>query len=70
LAGPLTAYVYDWNMLPMGRALWLKELVRAIATSIDPISNDGDLPLGNTLRTCSISAKVGSSQIPQLPQSG
>ena len=26
LAGPLTAYVYDWNMLPMGQALWLKEL--------------------------------------------
>jgi hypothetical protein len=32
--------------------------------SIDPINNDGDLPLGNTLRTCSIVAKVGSSQIP------
>jgi arylsulfatase A-like enzyme len=26
LAGPVTAYVYDWNMLPMGQALWLKEL--------------------------------------------
>ena len=26
LAGPLTAYVYDWNMLPIGQALWLKEL--------------------------------------------
>ena len=22
----LTAYVYDWNMLPIGQALWLKEL--------------------------------------------
>jgi arylsulfatase A-like enzyme len=26
LAGPSTAYVYDWNMLPIGQALWLKEL--------------------------------------------
>jgi arylsulfatase len=26
LAGPMTAYVYDWNILPIGQALWLKEL--------------------------------------------
>ena len=26
LGGPLTAYVYDWNMLPIGQALWLREL--------------------------------------------
>ena len=26
LAGPITAYVYDWNILPIGQALWLKEL--------------------------------------------
>ena len=26
LAAPVTAYVYDWNMLPIGQALWLKEL--------------------------------------------
>jgi len=26
LAGPATAYVYDWNLLPIGQALWLKEL--------------------------------------------
>jgi hypothetical protein len=26
LAGPVTAYVYDWNMLPVGQLLWLKEL--------------------------------------------
>jgi arylsulfatase A-like enzyme len=26
LAGPVTAYVYDWNLLPMGQALWLQEL--------------------------------------------
>jgi arylsulfatase len=26
LAAPVTAYVYDWNMLPIGQVLWLKEL--------------------------------------------
>jgi arylsulfatase A-like enzyme len=26
LAGPVTAYVYDWNMLPIGQQLWLQEL--------------------------------------------
>jgi arylsulfatase A-like enzyme len=26
LAGPVTAFVYDWNMLPIGQLLWLKEL--------------------------------------------
>ena len=27
LGGPVTAYLYDWNMLPIGQQLWLKELV-------------------------------------------
>jgi arylsulfatase len=26
LAAPQTAYVYDWNILPIGQQLWLKEL--------------------------------------------
>jgi len=26
LASPSTAYLYDWNMLPLGQQLWLKEL--------------------------------------------
>ena len=26
IAGPVTAYQYDWNMLPIGQALWLKHL--------------------------------------------
>ena len=26
LAGPVTAYIYDWNLLPIGQALWLAEL--------------------------------------------
>ena len=27
LAGPVTAYQYDWNMLPIGQQLWMKELM-------------------------------------------
>jgi arylsulfatase A-like enzyme len=26
ISSPSTAYIYDWNMLPIGQALWLKEL--------------------------------------------
>jgi arylsulfatase A-like enzyme len=26
LAGPVSSYIYDWNMLPIGQALWLREL--------------------------------------------
>ncbi len=26
LAGPTTAYIYNWNILPIGQQLWLKEL--------------------------------------------
>ena len=26
LGGPVTAFLYDWNMLPIGQQLWLKEL--------------------------------------------
>jgi arylsulfatase len=27
LGGPSTAYIYDWNLLPIGQELWYKELV-------------------------------------------
>ena len=27
LAGPMTAYIYDWNILPIGQLLWEKELL-------------------------------------------
>ena len=26
IAAPMTAYVYDWNILPLGQQLWLREL--------------------------------------------
>jgi hypothetical protein len=31
LAGPVTAYIYDWNLLPIGQLLWLKELESYVA---------------------------------------
>jgi arylsulfatase A-like enzyme len=31
ISSPSTAYQYDWNMLPIGQALWLKELESYIA---------------------------------------
>ena len=27
LAGPVTAYIYDWNMLPIGQQLWYEQLM-------------------------------------------
>jgi hypothetical protein len=27
LASPSTAYLYDWNLLPIGQLLWTKELM-------------------------------------------
>ena len=31
LAAPSTAYIYNWNMLPIGQILWLKELESYVA---------------------------------------
>lgn len=31
LAAPSTAYIYNWNMLPVGQQLWLKELESYVA---------------------------------------
>jgi len=31
LAAPMTAFQYDWNMLPIGQQLWLKHLESYIA---------------------------------------
>jgi hypothetical protein len=31
LASPSTAYLYDWNLLPIGQLLWEKELFSYVA---------------------------------------
>jgi arylsulfatase A-like enzyme len=44
LAGPVTAYIYDWNLLPIGQALWLAELetYKAFPPMQDPASYNLD----------------------------
>ena len=44
LAGPVTGYIYDWNLLPMARALWLKEVetYKAFPPLQDPASYNLD----------------------------
>ncbi len=44
LAGPVTGYIYDWNLLPIGQALWLRELetYKAFPPMQDPASYNLD----------------------------
>jgi arylsulfatase A-like enzyme len=48
LASPSTAYVYDWNMLPIGQALWLKELETYIP--FPPLQNPASYNLDQVLQ--------------------
>jgi arylsulfatase len=48
LAGPLTAYAYDWNLLPMGQALWLKELETYI--NFPPLQNPASYNLEQVMQ--------------------
>ena len=45
LAAPSTAYIYDWNMLPIGQALWLKEL--EILQGVPAAAGSGELQPGS-----------------------
>ena len=38
IAAPSTAYLYDWQMLPIGQLLWMKELetYRTVPAAADP----------------------------------
>src|ERR1041385_7119043 len=48
LAGPVTAYQYDWNMLPIGQALWLKELETYI--DFPPLQNPASYNLEQVMQ--------------------
>ncbi len=48
IASPSTAYVYDWNMLPIGQALWLKELESYIP--YPPLQNPASYNLDQVLQ--------------------
>ena len=48
ISSPSTAYVYDWNMLPIGQALWLKELESYIP--FPPLQNPASYNLEQVLQ--------------------
>ena len=48
MRGPVTAYVYDWNLLPMGQALWLKELETYI--DFPPLQNPASYNLDQVMQ--------------------
>jgi arylsulfatase len=48
IASPSTAYVYDWNMLPIGQALWLRELESYIP--FPPLQNPASYNLDQVLQ--------------------
>jgi len=48
ISSPSTAYIYDWNMLPIGQALWLKELESYIA--YPPLQNPASYNLEQVLQ--------------------
>jgi arylsulfatase A-like enzyme len=48
LAGPVTAYVYDWNMLPLGQQLWLKELESFV--KFPPLQNPASYNLDQVMQ--------------------
>jgi arylsulfatase A-like enzyme len=48
IASPSTAYVYDWNMLPIGQALWLKELETYI--NFPPLQNPASYNLDQVMQ--------------------
>jgi hypothetical protein len=52
IAAPVTAYQYDWNLLPIGQALWLKELETYI--NFLPLQAPSSY---NLTRSCSRSGK-------------
>ena len=41
LGAPATAYIYDWNMLPIGQQLWEKEL--HVVQEVPAAAGAGDL---------------------------
>ena len=49
LAGPVTAYIYDWNLLPLGQLLWLKELETFQA--FPPLQDPASYNLESGIRT-------------------
>jgi arylsulfatase A-like enzyme len=60
LASPSTAYVYDWNMLPIGQALWLKELESYIP--FPPLQNPASYNLDQVMQQVRDMKTAGHSE--------
>ena len=48
IAAPVTAYQYDWNMLPIGQALWLKHLQTYV--DFPPLQNPASYNLDQVMQ--------------------
>jgi hypothetical protein len=60
LAGPVTAYQYNWNLLPMGQALWLKELETYIP--FPPLQNPASYNLDQVMQQVRDMKTAGRSE--------
>jgi arylsulfatase A-like enzyme len=60
LGGPATAYVYDWNILPLGQQLWLKELETYIP--FPPLQNPASYNLDQVLQQVREMKTAGQSE--------
>jgi arylsulfatase A-like enzyme len=60
LAAPSTAYVYDWNILPIGQALWLKELESYVA--FPPLQDPASYNLSQVMEEVKKQARRTPSQ--------
>ena len=82
IGSPSTAYIYDWNMLPIGQALWLKELqsYKEFPPMQDPASynldqvlqqiKDTKTPVGLTADTNTAGAPAGARRPPREQKAG
>jgi arylsulfatase A-like enzyme len=60
IAAPVTAYQYDWNMLPIGQALWLKHLQTYI--DFPPLQDPASYNLEQVMQQVREMKSAGASQ--------
>jgi hypothetical protein len=60
IAAPVTAYQYDWNMLPIGQQLWLKHLETYI--DFPPLQNPASYNLEQVMQQVREMKSNGLSQ--------
>jgi arylsulfatase A-like enzyme len=60
LGGPVTAYEYDWNILPLGQQLWLRELETYIP--FPPLQNPASYNLDQILQQVREMKTAGRSE--------